>query len=219
MFCRPGASRAAGVLAMLLTTTLGACGGRDVATAPPIALDAVPIGYGVGHRTLGTFAISPLEWRRIEVCFLPVPADPHAERLALAQALSRMHIVAGTQTPTWGDLPGDAGTIEPGGAIDCIDASKNNTTYMLVLHQRGLLRWHRVLAPATRVHLMHAHTTAVIEEVRPAGIAALPPTASPGRRWAVDTWYGNCGDSPLISPLDDWFAFVPVPFSEPVRNP
>lgn len=205
-------------LSALGACVLPACGGHRLEERPVIVLDRVPIGYGVGHVTQTTFAIDPWQWRRIESTFLPVPADPHAERLAIGAALQQIHLIAGSQTPTWGDLPGDAGSVEPGGAVDCIDASKNNTTYLLLLQQRGLLRWHRVLSPATRVNWFHTHSTAVIEEVQPAS-TPLPPRARPGRRWAVDTWYGNCGDPPLISPLDDWFRLVPVPLDQPVIPP
>jgi hypothetical protein len=81
--------------------------------------------------------------------------------------------------------------------FDCVDASRNTTSLLLVLAQLKLLRHHTVDVPVSRGYLIDGrppHTTAVLVD-----------TAS-GEKWAVDSWTRGYGQLPEIMPLERWSA-------------
>lgn len=191
----------------LAAGVLSGCGGESGLVTTAVPLSAVPISYGNGGSIRTTFALKPEEWAPIRARFEPASVDPVQERERIAWALGDFKRVAGTQTPTRGDLACNAGSTIPGGAMDCVDEATNATTYLLVLQQQGLLHWHRVMTQTTRVRWMHTHNAAVIEELPAKTGSNAPPapsTSRPGLRWAVDTWYGGPTDPAMILPLDDW---------------
>jgi hypothetical protein len=145
-------------------------------------------------HTIVTQSLDSQEWSRV-AALLQVPAgSPAEERAAIARAIASMETIIGRKTGT----SGDQGENLPGFGLprqmDCIDESSNTTTYLKLLQQDGLLRYHRVLPRATRFGIFAGmpHTTAVIEE-----------TAS-GRRYAVDSWFFDNGQPPVIMALPVW---------------
>jgi len=145
-------------------------------------------------RTIVTRSFSPGEWQRITVP-LQVPAPTAAaERIAISHTIALMEQLVGEKTGTAGDRGGNLAGFGQPGQMDCIDESNNATTYLKLLQQDGLLRHHVVQNRSTRFGLFVGmpHTTAVIEDV-----AAL-------RRYAVDAWFFDNGELPVIMPLDEW---------------
>jgi hypothetical protein len=79
--------------------------------------------------------------------------------------------------------------------FDCIDASRNTTSLLLVLAELKLLRHHTVDVPVSRGYLLDTrppHTTAVLKE------------NNGGEQWAVDAWTRAYGQPPEIMPLARW---------------
>lgn len=122
--------------------------------------------------------------------------SPAAERQAVAAAGAwfdrRISHVAGTQNHV-----ARAGMkyMFDAGQFDCVDASRNTTSLLLILEQLNLLRHHRVDVPRSRGLLIDGrptHYTAVLAE-----------TAS-GKKWAVDSWVRSYGQPPEIMPLARW---------------
>lgn len=199
---------------------LAACGGMRAAQRGPIALSAVPVSHGKSGAIRSTIALSDADWAAVTAMFVPPARSPHEERVRVAAAVAEFERLAGAQLPTRGDLQRNTGTTVPSGATDCIDESTNTTTYCVMLQQHGLLRWHRVNNPATRLlHGLEVHSTCVIEEVTPPGEQTAGPGVHPGSRWAVDSWYGDHAQPPMIMPLDDWFAERTTPLDDRVVKP
>ncbi|OQA33613.1 MAG: hypothetical protein BWY57_01061 [Betaproteobacteria bacterium ADurb.Bin341] len=137
--------------------------------------------------------LDPGSWNSIRSLFAHPAATPEAERKLIARAIARFEQIVGPLSDTTFDAP-ENDAPERGYGMDCIDESTNTTTYLRLLAKAGLLRWHRVEAPATRGWFMLGapHSTAVLRE-RHSGLL-----------WAVDSWFFANGEPPVLLPLEEW---------------
>ena len=103
----------------------------------------------------------------------------------------------GRLTPVGNDYGGSYPWAGLPGQQDCIDESLTALSELEALERTGLLHWHRVAGRARRSpHLFDVHWTAVIEE------------KATGRKFAVDPWFGDQGEPPVIQPLVNWLRGV-----------
>lgn len=132
------------------------------------------------------------QWQNIRRLFTQ-NNSPTKERENIRQAIALLENMVGEITGTWRDLGGNvAGAGEPG-QLDCISESKNTTTYLQLLFDDGLLKWHIVEERQVRHPLIfNTHWTAVILD------------RSNGEQFAVDSWFLDNGHPPAIQPLSDW---------------
>jgi hypothetical protein len=159
---------------------------------------SVIICHGFGCRFRTPIALSAADDTKLSQFLSAGRASAEAERKAVAQAVAwferRVAAEAGTATAkayATGLL--DAKPSQ----FDCIDASTNTTTTLLVLSELGLLKYHRLVAPVSRSPLLGLgviHTTAVLVELQG------------GREWAIDSWVRNNGEPPDVLPLKVWYA-------------
>lgn len=145
-------------------------------------------------RTIATRSVSSQEWQRITAPLQTPAPTAAAERTAIGLSIARMEQIVGQKTGTAGDRGGNLTGFGRQGQMDCIDESNNTTTYLKLLQQDGRLLHHEVEDRATRFGLFAGmpHTTAVIEEV------------AARQRYAVDAWFFDNGQPPVIVPLDEW---------------
>lgn len=136
------------------------------------------------------------QWNRVRGFFQPAATSATEERLQIANAIAYLEVEIGKKINTLDDRGGNLeGFTAEGNQLDCIDESTNSTTYMTMMENDGLLRYHLVEKRATRGFLIIGgwpHSTAVISE-----------TAS-GEKWAVDSWFRDNGTVPDIVPLKEW---------------
>jgi hypothetical protein len=132
------------------------------------------------------------QWQSIRNLFTG-NTSPASERDSIRRAIARLETLVGAITGTWRDLAGNiAGAGQPG-QLDCISESKNTTTYLQLLFNDGLLNWHDIEERQVRHTLIfNTHWTAAIRD------------RSSGMQFAVDSWFGDNGQPPIIQPLDDW---------------
>lgn len=190
--------------ALLLAAVLAAACSRLPEPAAYLAGKSVPLpehdrvtvchGYDCTFRT--AVAFSAEEWRRVRRSFEPPAPDPASERADIARAIATIEQIVGKRIGTASDR-GGIQFIAAGDATqqDCIDESTNTTSYLLLMQQDGLLRWHRVAKPASRgvfLDLRWYHQSAVIAE------------RAGGREYVVDSWYGDNGEAPLVTTLTRW---------------
>lgn len=137
-------------------------------------------------------ALPASHWDRIRADFVAV-RDPTTERRAIRRAIARFETYVGAVTGTSHDLAENRSGAGLPGQLDCIAESLNTTTYLRLLAEHGLLRWH-VVAPRARrnLWLVLTHWTAVIRE------------RATGRQFAVDSWFLDNGQPPYIQPLELW---------------
>ncbi|HXF67919.1 MAG TPA: hypothetical protein VNK67_14630 [Burkholderiales bacterium] len=166
----------------------------DIITEPTPSLFSVC--HGRGCAVVSQVALSPEQWQRITAVFSPPPGDSAAERERIARAIAAFETVVGELTGTADDRPGNESGGHWSSQMDCIDESTNTTSYLRMLLRAGLLRWHAVEPRATRGYFLFGwpHTTAVVRD-----------TAG-GELWAVDSFYFENGQPPVIVPLKQWRA-------------
>lgn len=116
------------------------------------------------------------------------------ERERIALAIGRFEQLVGQQNGTWRDKARNPGTIEHQGQLDCIAESRNTSTYLELLNQLKVLRWHKVEPRVVRHrYFFAAHWTAVIEEMQTSD------------QYAVDSWHDDNGEPARIVPLEAWY--------------
>jgi hypothetical protein len=138
--------------------------------------------------------LSNAQWQGVRELFL-VNESATQERENIRLAIGLLEDDVGRITGTWRDLAGNtAGAGQPG-QLDCISESKNTDTYLHLLADDGLLKWHRVGPRQVRHPLIfNTHWTAVIV------------AQDDGKQYAVDSWFLDNGRPPNIQPLDDWLS-------------
>jgi hypothetical protein len=180
------------VLGTLLA--LAGCAPVPSGDLPPVAPDDFPVCHGGTCALVARVSLSPAEWRPVREAMTPAAPDPAAERAQIALAVARLEGLVGPKTGTVGDLGGTFPGLGRSGQMDCMDEATNTTTYLRLLDQAGLLRWHGVEPHATRGFFVLGwpHTTAVVVD-RTSGV-----------RFAVDAWFHANGAAPEIVELARW---------------
>jgi len=139
-----------------------------------------------------TVQLNEVQWQSIRNLFA-TNSSASEERQRIRQAIALFEQEVGAITGTWQDLAGNVAGAGLPGQLDCIAESKNTTTYLKLLYNAGLLKWHRVEARAMRHPLIfNVHWSAVIRDTR----SGVP--------YAVDSWFLDNGRPPYIQPLEDW---------------
>ncbi|MGB4057280.1 MAG: hypothetical protein WBK77_04270 [Alphaproteobacteria bacterium] len=151
--------------------------------------------HGYGCMVISNVELTKKDWRALKSTFRPAPRTAESERKSIAKAIALFEKKIGTRAGTGGDI---AGTFRKTGKdqLDCVDESTNTTTYLALLENAGLLKFHTVAGPTMRLPVIHAgrwpHQTAIIIETG---------TNTP---YAVDSWFRNNGAPADIIPLTEW---------------
>jgi hypothetical protein len=155
----------------------------------------VTICHGFGCARLTPITITETDRARLRE-LMGNPASPRTERTAAAAAVAwferRVAPAAGTANAR--ARANGLAQRDPS-QFDCVDASRNTTSLLVVLEQLGLLRYHSVAPIEARGFFLdgrYPHATAVLRELRT------------GQSWAVDSWTHNNGEKPDVMPLDAW---------------
>lgn len=148
--------------------------------------------YDFDCKTTQEIEYSDADWERVRALFTGRDFDSTQEKQAIRRAVALMERISGDLTGTSADKAGNYPGYDIAMQMDCIDESTNTFQYLLALEQDGLLRWHRVGLKQRRIVWFITHWTAVVVETEGA------------RRFAVDSWYRDNGELPLLQPLEDW---------------
>jgi hypothetical protein len=139
-----------------------------------------------------TVTLADSHWQSVRDLFAG-ETSPAGERERIRQAIALLEREVGMITGTSGDMARNM--TGAGKQLDCISESKNTTTYLQLLFNDGLLRWHEINERRVRYPLIFdTHWTAVIRE------------RNTGQRYAVDSWFLDNGQPPYIQPLEDWLS-------------
>lgn len=138
--------------------------------------------------------LGPKQWNVIRDLFSVTTSARH-ERQQIQAAIARMEQWTGQQTATWRDLAENTGEGSEVGQLDCIAESLNTTTYLRLMAQDNLLKWHQV-TPRQRRNpwLFDIHWTATILDT------------VTRQQYAVDSWFFANGEAPVIQPIEAWLA-------------
>jgi len=152
-------------------------------------------GYGCAFHT--EIGISGADRTHLAALMAPGRASAEAERHAIAQTEAWFEKRVAPQTGTahakarasvgWG-VGGDPGQ------FDCVDTTANTTSLLVTLDRLGLLRYHTVSTPMSRLLAGGPHFTATIADKKT------------GQRWTVDPWTHDNGELPDVWKLERWVA-------------
>jgi len=174
------------------------------------SVEDIPVCHGFGCRYRETVSISEAEWNQIRAFFRKPARTPAQEREQIKKASGWFEVIVGRYTPIHldkgkNDLPKNeltqAATPKNGepdpvksreGQMDCIDESRNMTTYLTVMERAGLFRHHRVVERARRRSAFDQHYAGQIEELET------------GQRWVVDSWFYDYGSLPYVEEATEW---------------
>jgi len=139
-----------------------------------------------------TVTLDSGHWQAVRGLFAG-ETSPAGERERIRQAIALLEREVGMIIGTLSDM---ARNIKGAGyQLDCISESKNTTTYLQLLFNDGLLKWHEINERQVRYPLIFdTHWTAVILD------------RNSGQRYAVDSWFLDNGEPPYIQPLEDWLS-------------
>lgn len=148
-----------------------------------------------GCRVVKTVKLTPEAWQRIERFFGSKAKNAVQEREKIAKTIGLFEQIVGPLTGTEHDRDGTF--VQTGdGQLDCVDESTNATIYMLLLEQKGLIRFHTIEQPQVRYPLISGrgwmHQTAVLTE------------KVTGRQFAIDSWHGDNGTPASVVSAEDW---------------
>ena len=157
----------------------------------------VTICHGFGCKFRNEVAFSGRDRARLAGLLASGRGSPAAERRAVgaAGAWYDRRIAAAAGTKGHVARAGTSYSFDTRGQFDCIDASRNTTSLLVVLEQLDLLRHHKVANPVARGYLFDG---------RPPHVTAVLVETGSGKEWAVDSWTRGYGKAPEIMPLSQW---------------
>ena len=186
-------------LAATICLGLGACAEvEEHRVAKNLDPNPTPASYrvcfGNSCRLHGRVSLTPEQWQQVRTVFDPPPADALEERHAVAQAIAVLERFTGEQTGTSGDAPGMGVHLNPDEQLDCIDESTNSTSYLRMMAEDGLIKFHNVGFPAHRF---------VLSAWGPSNTATMTDAGS-HKRYAVESYFRANGEPAYVLPLDVW---------------
>ena len=167
---------------------------------PSPTLTDFTVCQGYGCRIQKRIRMEQFVWDEVARIFTPVPQTAAEERDRLGLAIAFLELKIGAAIGASTDRAA-AETFNTGpDQLDCIDETVNTTTYLRLLAQYGLMRWHRIGTPNQRGWLLASlfgstdfiTNTAVIVEKQS------------GAEFAIDSYFYSNGRPPKIMPLAEW---------------
>ncbi len=162
-------------------------------TPGPVAL---PVCHGYGCAWRDYVTLSEPEWQAVRGGMAPPAASAAAERRQIADTVGLIERIVGAKLGTTEDRAGTPFSWGDPKQLDCVDESINTSTYLHLLANAGLLRFHTVQEPRRRTGFLRLsqHYTAVIKD------------KATRRQYAVDSWFDENGKPAEVVELDRWLA-------------
>ena len=158
----------------------------SLSTEPPRAFK---VCFDFSCKNAQQVSLTRQEWRKVTGIFF-LNGSAAEERQRLKEAVAAMERLVGNYTPTYRDVgrnwPQDEELGSQSGQMDCIDESINTTTYLRLIEQAGLLKFHKVHDRAYRKSLFVQHWAAKIEELET------------GQTYVIDSWFEDNGELPVL---------------------
>ncbi|WP_428634299.1 hypothetical protein [Sedimenticola sp.] len=134
------------------------------------------------------------QWQALRALFSSTRSAAQ-ERQQIRTAIAWMEQQVGEQAGTWVDLKENDGEGSEPGQLDCIAESINTTTYLRLMAQDNLLKWHQVQERQRRnPWLFDIHWTATIWDTQTQ------------QRYAIDSWFFANGEPPVVQPIEAWLS-------------
>jgi hypothetical protein len=169
----------------------------ELSVSPP-TVNSVNICHGFGCKYRAELTLSGADRAALAGMLASGRSSAAAERRAIGTAGAWFD-------RRFGAVAGTVGHVARAGRsymfdkrqMDCVDFSRNTTSFLLVLEQLKLLRHHDVVEPEARGYLIDG---------RPPHVTAVLMEKATGTKWAVDSWTRAYGQAPEIMPLERWMT-------------
>ncbi len=174
-----------------------------------VLYEGIPICHSFDCSVRDIVSMSEKEWHEVIGWFSPPATRAHEEREQIRQAIGWLEVIVGRYTPTQDDIAGNLRSdVDKAGQLDCIDESRNSTTYLRLLERAGVLRFHVVVERAYRRAIFDQHWSAQIEEIET------------GNRYVVDSWFQDNGFLPHVEQSEVWkdISFFSSAYSSTVSD-
>jgi len=184
------------LMALLLLTS----GFASASASDPVAASASAATFR-GFKACTNFdcnhnvnaSLSASEWKQVRGVFKGVK-NSKEERAQIKQAIGLLEVLVGNKTGTSVDLPGNKRDANYRGQLDCTAEATNTTTYLYMIENDGLLKFHKVHDRVVRDRFwMVPHWTGVIED------------KTTGVKYSVDSWFKKNGVAPVVVTLERWY--------------
>jgi hypothetical protein len=157
-------------------------------------LTGFDVCHSGGCANISHVSLTDAEWQQVTAEFNPMPQDAEDERSRIANAIGLMERIIGDKIGTHNDFAGTFGAFSTPGQMDCNDEASNSNTYIKLMADAGLLRFHELRNTRVRNFFLNGwpHTTAVIGDLQT------------NAAYAVDSWFYDNGVPAVIIPLELW---------------
>lgn len=142
--------------------------------------------------------VTPEEFADITAEFKKPSTTPYEERQRIKRAIAKWETVVGQRTGTWrdkGEDESEEGDLTANFQLDCMDEAFNTTSYMMMMNEAGMIRFHKILFP---------HSRGFISALGPPHHSATLQDKQTQRLYVVDSWFYDNGRPPVIMPLEVW---------------
>jgi hypothetical protein len=129
---------------------------------------------------------------------------PFEERRAVAYAIAHIEVKIGTKLGIKDKAGMQFSASGDPEQLDCVDVATNTTSYLLVLQQNGLLKYHTVAMTQSKENLLKGFVQLNPVKYWPHWSAILKETAN-GQQWAVDRWPFDQGENPAVQKVEEWY--------------
>lgn len=158
--------------------------------------DKFLVCFNFSCKTQSGVQLNQADWKKVVGIFY-LNSDAKEERQRIKEAVAILEKIVGTYTPTHRDVGGNWENIDiklnqKQGQMDCIDESINTTTYLSILEDNGLLKYHKVLDRAYRQTWINQHWAAQIVD-----------TAT-NQHYVIDSWFEDNGELPIMVRGETW---------------
>ena len=142
-------------------------------------------------------------------------ADTAAEeRRAIAYAIAHIEVKVGAKLGIKDRAGMQFGSSGDPEQLDCVDVATNTTSYLLVMQQNGLLKFHTVTMTQSKENLLKGFVQLNPVKYWPHWSAIIIETST-GQRWAVDRWPFDQGENPAVQKVEEWY--IPDDGSDPKK--
>jgi hypothetical protein len=115
------------------------------------------------------------------------------EREAIRHGVRRLYLEAAKYSPIASDRGGNFKDSSVKGRMDCVDHSKNDTTFLVYIQQQGWLNYHQIGEIVWRNPLfINLHYASHIIDINNMN------------SWVVDTWFLDFGELATVIPYEQW---------------
>ena len=214
------------VLIVLLSGSLAACtqtgGASEVGRhyvefgAEPPKGNRITVCHAYTCKMQTAYTFSQKDIAEIRAVMVRVKkADTAAEeRRAIAYAIAHIEVKVGAKLGIKDRAGMQFGSSGDPEQLDCVDVATNTTSYLLVMQQNGLLKFHTVTMTQSKENLLKGFVQLNPVKYWPHWSAIIIETST-GQRWAVDRWPFDQGENPAVQKVEEWY--IPDDGSDPTK--